>query len=73
MCGTDVVPYSDLVSTNAMTVIRVIINKSTVTPVNLWPCRQVDIGSSFLEILVTWQIEDPEEESEQTFIWSGFA
>lgn len=58
------VPCSNLLSTNAMTVISVMINASTVVPAHLWPCRWVDFGSSFLETLITWQTEEPEEESE---------
>lgn len=65
------VSCSDLLSTSAMTVIRVMINMSTVMPARLQPCRQVDFGSSFLEILITWQNEEPEGESEQTWIQTG--
>lgn len=64
---------SDLLSTNAMNVIRVMINISTAMPACLWLCKRVDFGSSFLEVLITWQTEEPEEESEQTLIRRGFA
>ena len=52
--NSDFMPWSDLLSTNAVTVIRVMINMNTVMPARLWPCRQVDFGSSFLEILIPW-------------------
>lgn len=67
------VPCSDLLSTNARAVIRVMINMSTVMPARLWLCRWVDFRSSFLKILITWQTEEPEDKSEQTLIWRGIA
>lgn len=52
------VPCPDLLNTNAMTVIRVMINLSTVMPACLWPCGWIGFGGSLLEILIAGQIGD---------------
>lgn len=53
--GSAFMPCSDLLSVNTTTVIRVMINMSTVMFVVM---QWIDFGSSFLEVLISWQTEE---------------